>query len=115
MVEADAIGFPLGVELAQELFIVNVGKVVCKKDATLRCFRVDFIWEPLLGEIKFLFQLFDNTFANVAERSDVVGINDDFLCGHDVLIWLKSFPGVLMSMNSLKVGIGWWPRSTSSK
>ena len=35
---------------------------------------MDFKRQPLIDDFIFLFQLFDNTFADIAKGSDVVGI-----------------------------------------
>jgi hypothetical protein len=36
---------------------------------------VNFEGQPLIRYLEFLLELVDNTFADVAERSDIVGIN----------------------------------------
>jgi hypothetical protein len=39
---------------------------------------MDFKGQPFLGDAEFLFQPFDNTFADVAERSDIVRVDGNF-------------------------------------
>jgi hypothetical protein len=42
--------------------------------------------QPFVNDWKFQLQPFDNTFADIAERSDIVGIDDDLYWGHLALL-----------------------------
>lgn len=46
-----------------------------EQNALGRCVWLDFEWEPFVGDRKFLFELVDNTFADIAVRSDIVGVD----------------------------------------
>jgi hypothetical protein len=46
---------------------------------------MDLKWQPFLDDAKFLFQPFDNTFADVAEGSDIVGVDRYCYWVHPVL------------------------------
>ena len=49
---------------------------------------MDFKWQPFLDDFKFLLQPFDNTFADIAEWSDIVGVDCDLNWVHLFLLYL---------------------------
>lgn len=50
-----------------------MGEPLCEQDAFGRRFRMNFKGQPLILNVKFFLQLIDNTFADIAERSYVIG------------------------------------------
>ncbi|MDJ0991817.1 MAG: hypothetical protein QNI85_17490, partial [Desulfobacterales bacterium] len=63
------------IKLPEKGFRLHARKVIFPEDTLWRRIRVDFKRQPLLVDDKLFFQFFDNTFADVAERSDIVGID----------------------------------------
>ena len=47
---------------------------------------MDFKGQPLVDNCKFLLKSFDNTFADIAEGSDIVGIDGYFYRAHPFLL-----------------------------
>lgn len=48
---------------------------------------MDFKGQPFIDDCKFPFQPFDNTFADIAERSDIVGIDGYPYWAHPTLLY----------------------------
>jgi len=68
----------LGSAAAQVLihpFPVNTRQAHRKQHPFGRCFGVDFTAHPVINKGELFLQRFDNTFADITERSDVVGEN----------------------------------------
>ncbi|MDJ0803225.1 MAG: hypothetical protein QNI97_10150 [Desulfobacterales bacterium] len=75
--ETDAQLLAALIELLKKAFRIHAGKVIFPEDTLRRRIRVDFERQPLLVDDEFFFKFFDNTFADIAERSDIVGIDRD--------------------------------------
>ena len=78
----DAQSFAACIELLKEALRVHARKVICPENAGLRCIRMDFVRQPLFGDGKLLLQCVDNTFADVAEGSNIVGVDRDVYRSH---------------------------------
>ncbi len=65
------------IKLPEEGFRIHARKVIFPEDTLGRRIRVNFERQPHFVDYKFFFQFFDNTFADIAERSDIVGIDRD--------------------------------------
>ncbi len=59
----------------KERLEIHSEKLLRKQYPLLRSFRVQFIGQPFIPNHEFISQLFDNTFADIAERSNVIGID----------------------------------------
>jgi hypothetical protein len=51
---------------------VEITEPFGEQNTLLRRFRMDFIRGPCDFELELFFQLIDNTFADITERSDVI-------------------------------------------
>ena len=47
---------------------------------------MDFKGQPFIKDVKLLFQAFDNTFADIAKGSDIVGIDRYCYRTHPILL-----------------------------
>jgi hypothetical protein len=56
---------------------IHTGKIVGPADALPGRLRMDLKGQPLFDDEEFLFQLVDNTFADIAKGSDIIGVNGD--------------------------------------
>jgi len=60
------------VKLPEEAFRIHSRKVILPQDTLWRRVGMDFKRQPLIDNSKFLLQPFDNTFADIAEGSDII-------------------------------------------
>ena len=86
------------VELLKKRLWIYARKVILPEDTFRGRVRMDFEWQPFINDCKFLFQFFDNTFADVTKGSDVVGIDSDLNWSH----WTSFFTDNSMDNQAIR-------------
>ncbi len=84
--EPNAHFFATLIQLSEESFRIHSRKIIFPAYTLRWCVGMDFKWQPFINYGEFLFQLVDNTFADIAEGSDIVGIDGDLHWIHPALL-----------------------------
>ena len=104
--EADA-HFPSArVELREEGFRIHAREIVLPEDTLGWRVGMDFKRQPFIADRGFAFQGFDNTFADIAERSDIVGIDrdaDGFHSSFSILLGFRRRGALYMQGNIIYI------------
>lgn len=86
MVKPDSQRFSLSVQICEKRSNIHSGEILFQQHTLGRCLGMDLIGQPLLFKSKFVFEFFDNTFANIAKWSDIIRVYGHFDWSHCVIL-----------------------------